>query len=226
VLLAFPASAQQPPPVSEVPGAPAPAEVLPPLSRPTPNGNPLPGMDSLGGVEPDQIPDVEAAVVDGFTEVVLAERLSDPRTASIRKEFVKGIEAAVGQDGTHPFEWALLDLNGDGYNDLVIVPRALGVRDKPGFDGMRVVVYCFNGTSWNLALDSGAMEVYYKVVKHEDDANQYQLAMVQEQGYVLYEWNGKLFARAPMVDTSRWPRHEETSTNEPALPGKVEGAGR
>ncbi len=206
---------------AQAPDAPAP---LPPLSQPTPDGNPLPGMDSLGGVEPDQIPDMESALVDGFTEVIMEERLNDPRTAAIRKEFVKGIEAAVGKDGTAPFDWALLDLNGDGYNDLVIQPRATGVREKPGFDGIRAVVYVFNGTTWNLALDSGAMNIAFKVIEHEDGPNQYQIAMVQEQGYVLYEWNGKVFERTSMVDTSRWPkRGEPEAGKEPVIPGVVVG---
>jgi hypothetical protein len=192
----------------------------------TPNTNPLPGMDSLGGVEPDQIPDMESALVDGFTEVIMEERLNDPRTAAIRKEFVKGIEAAVGKDGTHPFDWALVDLNGDGYNDLIIQPRAPGVRDKPGFDGIRAVVYVFNGTTWNLALDAGAMNVAFKVIEHEDEPNVYQIAMVQEQGYVLYQWNGKVFERSTMVDTSRWPRRQPEAGAEPVMPGSVNGGTR
>lgn len=190
-------------------------------------GDTTPDFSKLGEEDDGIYPDWNAAEADGFTQVVMAERRDDPRTETIRREFVKPVEAAAGLDGTHPFAWALLDLNGDGYNDLVIQSLAPGLRDKTGYEGTRALIYTFDGKTWSLALDAGAMVIGYKDSPSTGPGDAHQIAMVQRDGdgYVLFEWDGTTFVRAPTVDTGRWKRNESAEGTPPEAtpPGSLSG---
>lgn len=206
-----------------------------PMSVPGQVPDPTPDFSKMGEEDDGLYPDWEAAEADGFTQVVVAERKDDPRTETIRREFVKPMEAAAGMDGTHPFAWALLDLNGDGYNDLVIQSLAPGLREKEGYEGTRAVVYTFDGKTWSLALDAGAMVIGFKTVENTGSENGHQIAMVQREGegYVLFEWDGTTFVRSPTVDTGRWKRNESARREIPdgtppeaTVPGTLQGGSK
>lgn len=143
-------------------------------------------------------PDIEAAKKDGFTLVELAERPSDDRTAMIRERFVVPVEQAVGQDGTHDFEWGLADLNGDGLSDVVIVPRAPGLGLAPRYEGIRILVYVFDGKEWHKALDGGGQGVAWRDVDGPDGTKAREVALLQPgtRRYV-FRWDGKAFVEVP-----------------------------
>ena len=142
------------------------------------------------------LPDIDSALNDGFTRILLAERSTDERTAIIRKEFVIPLEAAVGQGGSNPFEWALIDLTGDGYSDLVLTSRAPGLREgNRTLEGVRILVYSFDGTAWNRILDDTGMEVAYKDSTGADGEPVHELALIQPRGYVLFRLQDGKYVR-------------------------------
>lgn len=153
------------------------------------------------------IPDIDFALNDGFTRILLAERSDDERTPIIRKEFVIPLEASVGQDGKSPFEWALIDLTGDGYSDLVLTSRASRLRDgSPQVEGVRILAYAFNGLSWDRILDATGMEVAYKDSTDAQGKPVHELALIQPRGYILYELKDKKYVRVREVKRPEPPQ--------------------
>lgn len=193
--LSFPALAQEPVLKPTVPGDfSAPAEPAPPTDA---------GEDDY--LVP--IPDIDFALNDGFTRILLAERVDDERTPIIRKEFVIPLEASVGTDGKGPFEWALIDLTGDGYSDLVLTSRSNKLRGgEANVEGVRILAYAFDGLAWNRILDATGMEVAYKDSTDAEGKPVHELALIQPRGYILYELKDKKYVRIREVKRPEPPQ--------------------
>lgn len=177
-----------PPTVGGVLPPPPPLEKMPTYAEP--------------GADDELIPlaDIDLAIDHGFTRILIAERETDERTAIIRKEFVIPLEAAVGQGGNHPFEWALIDLTGDGYSDLVLTSRAPGLRDgDQKLEGVRMLVYAFDGRAWNRILDGTGMEIAYKDSQGPDGETVNELALIQPRSFIVYRLQDGKYVRTHEV---------------------------
>lgn len=147
---------------------------------------------------PEIIADTGPALANGFDVLSLGDWPSDPKTPIIREQFIAPLEKTVGREGSGGFEWTLLDLNGDGYSDVILIPRIFGIDvDEKRYDGRPVLVYTFNGSVWTKSLEGGALEVGFRARKADDGTETFDIALIQTQGYYLMRWKDGLFTETP-----------------------------
>jgi len=143
-------------------------------------------------------PDEMASKGAGFETIQTGDWPEEERTKMVHEHFVLPLAQEEGASQIGLTDYALADVTGDGFADLVLFPRI--VDSKKTFngpsEGPRVLIFVFDGQTWHRALDSHALEVGRKKVNLPDGTEQHELALIHDKGFDRYVWDGKSFKRA------------------------------
>lgn len=143
--------------------------------------------------EGDIVSDVVIAEADGFKPLLLLDLMGSAEREFVDKTFMRPIADSIDRGAHYGFSFALVDLTGDGVDDLVLAPRMVRLRPPEGFDqlGAATFVYVSDGDRWKLAIEGGAMVV----ATRETESGAKDVALVEQVGYVSYFWDGSAFIR-------------------------------
>lgn len=143
-------------------------------------------------------PDERASKGAGFETIQTGDWPGEERTKMVHEHFVQPLAKEEGASQIGLTDYALADVTGDGFADLVLYPRIVDSRKtfSGPSDGPRVLVYVFDGENWHRALDAHALEVGRKTTILADGKEQHELALIHDKGFDRYVWDGKSFVRA------------------------------
>lgn len=143
-------------------------------------------------------PDELASKAAGFETIQTGDWPEEERTKMVHEHFVLPLAQEEGASNIGLTDYALIDVTGDGFADLILFPRI--VDSKSTFsgpsDGPRVLVYVFDGENWHRALDAYALEVGRRKVTQPDGTERYELALIHDKGFDRYVLDGQSFKRA------------------------------
>ena len=143
--------------------------------------------------EGDIVSDVAIAEAHGFKPLLLLDLVGSQEREFVDRTFMRSIAESIDPGALYGFSFALVDLTGDGADDLVLAPRMVRLRPPQGFDqlGAATFVYVAEGDRWTLAIEGGAMVVGTR----ETDTGAKDIAFIEQEGYVSYFWDGAAFIR-------------------------------
>lgn len=132
--------------------------------------------------------DLETAVADGYAPVLFRPASSSPEVARFVREILDPRLRAMGVEGDHTTDYALVDLDRDGLNDLVVSPNAIypegllidgRAPSLPTEGGLFFVYLLEDDGSWTPVAQDDAIRVAVR-----EDPGATSLALVRESGYV------------------------------------------
>ena len=158
-----------------------------------PNGTQSPSLFD----EPEIIADEKASRDAGFRTIQTGDWPSEERTQMIREKFVEPLANEAGASIIGITDYALFDLNGDGYDDLILFPRIVDAKStfSETQDGPRVVIFTFDGESWKRSLDAFAVEVGYRRVDMAYGVKRHEIALIHGVGFERLVWDGERFSK-------------------------------
>jgi len=138
-------------------------------------------------LEPDLRASTELAEEAGYTILRMQDGFGSADRALLDASLVAPVMEALAPGRPYGFSFSLLDLDADGDEDVVIFIKAAGIDPPNGYEGhgAPVLVY-IQDDGWRLVLESGAMAIGVRMM---DDGRR-ALALVQDEGFDAYSWQG------------------------------------
>jgi hypothetical protein len=130
--------------------------------------------------EPDYVADESAVLRDGFAILRQSDAPLTPEDRKIVDEkFAGPIAKSIDPKLPYGFTYAKVDLDGDGYQELVLSMRM--AADTGGW-GAATYIYRYDGKDWTRRLADQAMLVGYRLGK----SGKADIALVDPDGYRLF----------------------------------------
>lgn len=141
--------------------------------------------------EPDILSDALTAQRDGYEILRLRDQHGTAARQFVDETFMSKIAAAADPGASYGFAFAMLDLTGDGVDDVILVPKMARLVPPSGYDRNMAATYVYvaDGDSWHLAIEGGSMAIG---VRKQAGGDGYEVALIQETGYLPFVWrNGE-----------------------------------
>ena len=132
--------------------------------------------------------DLASAVADGYLPVLFRPASASPEVKRFDEEILTPRLRAMGVEGDWTLDYALVDLDGDGLQDLIVSPNAIYPDDLvidgrapslPTEGGLFFMYLLEDDGSWTPVAQDDAVRVALR-----RDAGATSVALVREEGYV------------------------------------------